>query len=342
MRKMAMEGLVVLKHQVCCLREEEQKVCVNNAFSCGLDAREGKLVCVTSGNSNLGSHIVKVLLARGYLVRVTIQNQVDYEDMKKLMRDEEINQLEGVVVAKMGSLDNLCEAFRGCHAIFHTSSFIDPHSISGYSEQKAFLEAEAARNVIEACGRAAYVKRCIFTSSLLAAIWTGDNENKIIDEFSWTNEEFCRENKLWLALGKTNAEMTCWRKSKEMKVNLVTVCPGLLMDTSFPNAHNSVPYLKGGKVMLEHGHLAVEDANKVAEAHVYVYEAMDYGACGRYLCYGKVVRKMSEAIELENGLKIHGLLSGGRHEVLDEEIHIMLSNAKLVRLIQGSQKLSCK
>lgn len=75
MRKMAMEGLIVLKHQVCCLREEEQKVCVNNAFSCGLDAREGKLVCVTSGNSNLGSHIVKVLLARGYLVRVTIQNQ---------------------------------------------------------------------------------------------------------------------------------------------------------------------------------------------------------------------------------------------------------------------------
>lgn len=53
--------------------------------------------------------------------------------MKKLMRDEEINQLEGVVVAKMGSLDSLCEAFRGCHAIFHTSSFIDPHGISGYS-----------------------------------------------------------------------------------------------------------------------------------------------------------------------------------------------------------------
>lgn len=67
---------------------------------------------------------------------------------------------------------------------------------SAIQEQMAFLEAEAARNVIEACGRAAYAKRCIFTSSLLAAIWTGDNENKIIDEFSWTNEEFCRENKV--------------------------------------------------------------------------------------------------------------------------------------------------
>lgn len=75
MRKMATEELTVLKPQVRCLREEEQKVCVNNAFSCGSDARERKLVCVTSGNSNLGSHIVKALLARGYLVRVTIQNQ---------------------------------------------------------------------------------------------------------------------------------------------------------------------------------------------------------------------------------------------------------------------------
>lgn len=53
--------------------------------------------------------------------------------MKKLMRDEEINRLESVVVAKMGNLDRLCDAFKGCHAIFHTSSFIDPHSVSGYS-----------------------------------------------------------------------------------------------------------------------------------------------------------------------------------------------------------------
>ena len=33
----------------------------------------------------------------------------------------------------MGGIDSLCDAFRGCHAIFHTSSFIDPHGVSGYS-----------------------------------------------------------------------------------------------------------------------------------------------------------------------------------------------------------------
>ena len=61
----------------------------------------------------------------------------------------------------------------------------------------AFLEAEGARNVIEACGRAAYVKRCVFTSSLLASIWKGNNVDRVIDETCWSDEEFCRENKVF-------------------------------------------------------------------------------------------------------------------------------------------------
>lgn len=52
---------------------------------------------------------------------------------------EEMEQLESVVVAKMGDLESLCSAFRGCHAIFHTSSFIDPHGISGYTVGHIFL-----------------------------------------------------------------------------------------------------------------------------------------------------------------------------------------------------------
>ncbi|CAN4082794.1 unnamed protein product [Withania somnifera] len=217
-----------------------------SGLSCSLNARDRKIVCVTSGNSYFGSHLIKKLLACGYLVRVIIQNQANLEDMKELMR-EEMEQLESVVVARMGDIDSLCNAFRGCHVVFHTSSFIDPRGISGYTERMAFLEAEAAKNVIEACGRAAYVKRCIFTSSLLACIWKGNDLPNLIDESSWSDEAFCRENKLWLALAKTRAEKAAWRKAREMKVKLVTLCPGLLMAPSFPNAHleTSPPYLKG-------------------------------------------------------------------------------------------------
>ena len=54
--------------------EKEQK-CIGSVFSSSLSAREKKMICVTSGNSYLGSRIVKELLARNYLVRVTIQHQ---------------------------------------------------------------------------------------------------------------------------------------------------------------------------------------------------------------------------------------------------------------------------
>ncbi|XP_016462186.1 cinnamoyl-CoA reductase-like SNL6 [Nicotiana tabacum] len=325
-------------------------MCFANSFSCSLNARDRKIVCVTSGNSYFGSHLIKKLLVCGYLVRVTIQNQANLEDMKELMR-EEMEQLESVVVAKMGDLESLCSAFRGCHAIFHTSSFIDPHGISGYTERMAFLETEAAKNVIEACGRAAYIKRCIFTSSLLACIWKGNDLPNLIDESSWSDEAFCRENKLWLALAKTRAEKAAWNKAREMKVKLVSLCPGLLMAPSFPNAHleTSIPYLKGGHFMLRQGLLATEDVSKVAEAHIYVYEDMDYGACGRYICFGKIIGTLEKAIQLENGLNMHGQLSGNQNllavEVDNDEIHprTRITKSKLSRLIfRSSQRRSCK
>ncbi|CAK7335093.1 unnamed protein product [Dovyalis caffra] len=338
-----MEGVLLSKPSpLPAFCREGGKPCIGRKFITSFNARENKLVCVTDGNSFLGSHIVKELLSRGYLVRVTIHNQVDLEDLRELMK-EDMNKLESVVVAKMKDLGSLCDAFRGCHAVFHTSSFIDPQGISGYSEQMAFLETESARKVIEACGRAAYIRRCVFTSSLLASIWTSSDLDRVVDESCWSSEEFCRENKLWLALGKMRAEKIAWRKSEELKVKLATVCPGLLISSSFPRAHKetSFPYLKGGSDMLRRGLLAIADVRKVAEAHVHVYEAMDTGAHGRYLCYEKVVHSLDEAIQLENELNIQGLLSGGRSGIISEEIHSNLSNSKLARLLLPAPHMSC-
>ncbi|KAL9678071.1 hypothetical protein QQ045_015910 [Rhodiola kirilowii] len=333
-------------HVLCCgYSNQERGRCGNNIVaSCTLEVQERKTVCVTTGNSILSSHIIKELLTRGYLIRVTLQNQEDFEDMRELVSDNEMNQLERVVVAKMGDVDDLCEAFRGCHAIFHTSSFIDPHGVSGYSESMAFLETEAATNVIEACGRTAYLKRCIFTSSLLASIWQGnDFSNEVVDETCWSNEDFCRENKLWMALGKTRAEKAAWRKAKEMKVNLISLCPGLLLSPSIPITASAtcIPYLKGSQTMLQRGLLAVDDFENLAKAHVNVYEEMDYGACGRYLTFESVVKGLDEAREIQDQLKAHGL--GPINCELGEhgEKKSSLTNAKLMKLVaRASNRIS--
>lgn len=57
---------------------EEGKPCIGKKIISSLKAGDNKLVCVTDGNSFLGSHIVKELLSRGHLVRVTVHNQGQY------------------------------------------------------------------------------------------------------------------------------------------------------------------------------------------------------------------------------------------------------------------------
>lgn len=102
--------------------------------------------------------------------------------------------------------------------------------------------------------------------------------------------------------------------------------------------------------MLQKGILASEDASKVAEAHVRVYEEMDYGACGRYICYGRMIKRLEEAIQIENDLKLPGLLSGeetNNNAIIDlsrrvSEIHYSpgnnISNVRLTKLLARSSR----
>jgi hypothetical protein len=38
-----------------------------------------------------------------------------------------------VVMAKLTEIESLSEAFQGCRGVFHTSAFIDPAGLSGYT-----------------------------------------------------------------------------------------------------------------------------------------------------------------------------------------------------------------
>ena len=65
----------------------------------------------------------------------------------------------------------------------------------------ARLEAQAAERVIETCVRTESVRKCVFTSSLLACVWRQNYPHDrrfptIIDENCWSDESFCRDNKV--------------------------------------------------------------------------------------------------------------------------------------------------
>ncbi|KAJ8458485.1 hypothetical protein OPV22_031411 [Ensete ventricosum] len=306
---------------------------------------DGRTVCVTGGISFVGFAVVNHLLDLGYTVRFALETQ---EDMEKLRETEMFGEVgrDGVwaVMASVMDLEGLCRAFDGCAGVFHTSSVVDPGGLSGYSKHMAQTEVRAAELVVEACVRTQSVRRCVFTSSLLACVWRENSTPRssrrptTVDENCWSDQRVCRDKKLWFALGKTMAEKAAWRAARGRDVKLVTVCPALVTGPGFRrrNSTSSIAYLKGAQDLLTEGLLATVDVEKVAEAHVAVYEAMSSTACGRYICYDHVIRSGEEAAELERQLGLPNRVSMDAHA--DYPTWVELSNRKLSRLLLSSRR----
>lgn len=64
----------------------------------------------------------------------------------------------------------------------------------------AELEAKVSENVTEACTRTGSVRKCVFTSSLLACAlqenFYNDLDHSVINEESWSDEQLCVHNKV--------------------------------------------------------------------------------------------------------------------------------------------------
>ncbi|KAM0866181.1 hypothetical protein ACQ4PT_042793 [Festuca glaucescens] len=308
-------------------------------------AAEPRAVCVTGGISFLGLAVVDRLLRHGYTVRLALETQEDLDKLREMEMFGE-NGRDGVwtVMANVMDPESLHRAFNGCVGVFHTSSLVDPGGISGYTKHMATLEAKAAEQVVEACVRAESVRKCVFTSSLLACVWRQNSPHHhqfptTVDESCWSDETFCRDNKLWCALGKTMAEKAAWRAARGRDLKLVTVCPALVTGPGFRrrNSTPSIAYLKGAHAMLAKGVLATADVEQVAEAHVRVYEAMSGTAGGRYICYDHVVRRAEEFAELERqlGLRPRGTSPAhGDPAAPSSE----LCNRKLARLVSSRRR----
>ncbi|KAI3503449.1 hypothetical protein L1887_31890 [Cichorium endivia] len=304
-------------------------------------AVDQKLVCVTSGVSFLGIAIVKQLLLRGYFVRVIVDNEEDIERLREIEITEEVggtsnttsNNLIGAVVANFNDRQSLIEAFDGCCTVFHTTAFIDPSGLSGYSKCMAEIEAKAAENVAVACAATSSVRNYVLTSSLLTCIWRDFSDSslsRVVDHNSWSDESFCNRKKLWYALGKLKAECVSWEIANEKGLKLATICSGLITGPRYvcSNPSSTVAYLKGGQDMYDCGLLATVDVYKLAEAHVLVHEEMNKSGGGRYVCFDKVAHSPDDVQRLkdETGIHINTRTS-------DAAFRFALSNRKLDRLM---------
>nr|AIX92146.1 cinnamoyl-CoA reductase 1 [Betula platyphylla] len=319
--------------------DEEFKGVRVSTKGAGADDAE-KLVCVTSGVSYLGLAIVKKLLLRGYSVRIIVESEEDINKLREMETSGEMrptNNNISVVMAKLTDIESLSEAFQGCRGVFHTSGFIDPAGLSGYTKSMAEIEVKASETVMTACARTPSVRKCVLTSSLSACIWRDNSQydlSSVINHGCWSDELFCIDKKLWYALGKLRAERVAWRIARENRLKLATICPGLITGPEFcqRNPMATIAYLKGAQEMYANGLLATVDVNKLAEAEVCVFEAMDKNAAGRYICFDEVIeRDEAEKLAGELGMPTNKICGGD--ESGDVEARFQLSNEKLSRLM---------
>ncbi|XP_047310516.1 cinnamoyl-CoA reductase-like SNL6 [Impatiens glandulifera] len=303
-----------------------------------------KLVCVTSGVSFLGLSIVNRLLLNGYSVRVLVTNQEDMEKLREI--DKNGTSMMTAVMANINDIDSLSEAFNGCRGIFHTSAFVDPAGLSGYSKAMADIELKACEHVMEACARTSSVRSCVLTSSLLTCLWQEKrttDPSTIVNHDSWSDQSVCLDKKLWYALGKLKAEKSAWNIAEKSGLRLVTICGGLVTgpEVSHRNPTATFAYLKGVQEMYANGLLATVDVGSLADAHVVLYEAMDKTAFGRYVCFDDVIQCENKAAKLAQELGLKAAVITGNSQNLEEPSHhpFQLSNVKLSNLML--RRLSC-
>ncbi|KAJ9166980.1 hypothetical protein P3X46_021669 [Hevea brasiliensis] len=245
-------------------------------------------VCVTGAGGYLASWLVKLLLSKGYIVHGTARDPSDSKNahLKKLD-----NAADNLKLFKTDLLDyeGLCAAIEGCTGVFHVASPLPPPSEATLKEELMGPAVTGTRNVLNACSKAG-VKKVVVVSSVAAVLLNSNwPKDKVTDEYSWSDLEFCEANKYRYFLAKTAAEKEAWELAKKSNVNIITVCPSLTIGPLLQPTMNSsslylLKLLRDGSESENNRIIPYVDVRDAAESLLLVYEKPEAEGRYRYIC----------------------------------------------------------
>ncbi|EEC81000.1 hypothetical protein EE612_035423 [Oryza sativa] len=257
-----------------------------------------KTVCVTGAGGFVASWLVKLLLSRGcYTVHGTVRDPGDAKNAHLMSLDGAAERLR-LFKADLLDYGSVAAAIAGCDDVFHVAC---PVLLSAPNPEVDILApaVTGTTNVLKACSEAK-VGRVVVVSSVSAAMVNPNwPEGKAIDEDCWSDVDYCRATKNWYTLGKTLAEIEAFDYAKRSGLDLVTLCPSLVIGPLLQptvNASSTVILgcLKGDcevKIKLRN----FVDVRDVADALLLLYETP--GVSGRYICSSHA-RRMPHIIDL--------------------------------------------
>lgn len=257
-------------------------------------------MCVTGAGGFVASWLVERLLAGGrYMVHGTVRDPGDAKNAHLAAMDGAADRLR-LFRAELLDYGSVAAAIAGCDGVFHVASPVPMTYPIGDPEVELLAPAvTGTKNVLKACSEAK-VKRVVVVSSVAAVMVNpGWPQNEAMDEACWSDVEFCRTTQNWYCLSKTLAELEALDYAKRSGLDVVSVCPSLVIGPllqSTVNASSSVivDCLKGDReVKLKLRNFV--DVRDVADALLLVYETPE--ASGRYICDANA-RQMSEVVAL--------------------------------------------
>ncbi|XP_057978566.1 phenylacetaldehyde reductase-like isoform X2 [Malania oleifera] len=252
---------------------------------------KGNVVCVTGASGYIASWLVKLLLRRGYTVRATVRNLHDPKKTEHLLSLDGAKERLHLFKADLLEENSFDSVIDGCDGVFHVASAVYFNAADPQSEL-IDPALKGTLNVLQSCAKASSVRRVVITSSLASVAYNRRplTSDVVIDETWFSDPVFCEESKLWYMLSKTLAEEAAWKFTKENKIDMVTIHPGLVIGPLLQPILNAsvevmLSLIQGVQTMPTEIYRWV-DVRDVANAHVQAFEIPS--ASGRYCLVGKV------------------------------------------------------
>jgi len=239
----------------------------------------GKFVAVTGADGFIGSHIVKILLGKGYMVRGTVLDVDLANFLTELPKAAENLSLFKAELSVKGAFDDV---FEGCDCVFHVASptLVNQREMKMPETEMIEDAVQGTLNVLKSCEKAG-VKAVVLTSSMSAAS-PGSNRPRIINESYWSDPEVQMKTGHYYNASKTMAERAAVdfvaNMSTELAFRLVRICPTFTVGPMLQPTVNSSMYRFAAicdgihHKQVPNGSRSLIDVRDTAAHHVAAYE----------------------------------------------------------------------